>query len=92
MSERDRIDRDAFLQAFVRSPALPDGIRPFSQFLLECGLHAPERALTLIEAALENPHPSDQQQWFTGDELIRFVLNVQSYPAAPMDVKRRAIG
>ncbi|HVE72478.1 MAG TPA: ATP-binding protein [Thermoanaerobaculia bacterium] len=91
LGKRDLIEREDFLVRFASSPALYEGIQQLGEFLLGYGLAAPDVALSVIMAILSNDRVMRQPQWYTGRELIQFVLRVEAFPASTSAQRLRAM-
>lgn len=91
MNGSDLINRADWLTEFARSPALPNGLHHFSDYLLEHGSADITRTLNLITDALDNPHDADNKRWFDGRSFIQFVLRVDTDPTCNAVVQKHAM-
>lgn len=91
MVDRDLVQRSSFLYQYARSATLGEGIRSFSEFLFTHGMTAPDLALDLVEAALQNNQQGEEGKWYDGADLIRVVLRIDASTLTEELTKKRAM-
>jgi len=81
-----------FVEAFASSRSLRAGLKPFAEYLWEHGTLDPPWTISIVDAALANPHEEDAGRRFMGvEELIRLVLRVHVDPTARAATRARAM-
>jgi nucleoside phosphorylase len=85
-----------FIQAYAASRSLSGEIHPFTEFLWEHGLLDPVFSLSVVETILGRGNESVARELsyrFSGggEDLIRLVLGIYTYPVAGKELRKRAM-